>query len=92
MCIQILFDPINPDKETVKTRETSLSEKQDSEFWLLQKLDSVMQKANFHELSKSKVDQLLTEHQVQGGIRVSLRIRLMLLYFSVYLTLRKIAI
>ncbi|CAL1547550.1 unnamed protein product [Lymnaea stagnalis] len=69
--LKVLFDPINPDKDTVKVREWTRSEKLDNEFYLLQQLEDVMNKANFHELPKAKVEHFLKEHQAQEGVRVS---------------------
>ncbi|XP_076470686.1 transmembrane protein 143-like [Babylonia areolata] len=69
--LKLLFDPINPDKDTVQTRKVSRREKLDNEFWLLQQLEDVMEKANFFELEKSQVLKFLEEHEAQEGVRVS---------------------
>ena len=67
----MMFDPINPDKDTISTRQWSRRERLDNEFWLLQSLEDVMQKANFHELSRPTVLGALEEHQAREGVRVS---------------------
>ena len=46
-------------------------ERLDNEFWLLQKLAAVMEKANFHELSKPLVQQSLGKHLSREGVIVS---------------------
>ncbi|KAL8603060.1 hypothetical protein ACOMHN_015625 [Nucella lapillus] len=69
--LKMLFDPINPDKDTVQTRKVSRRERLDNEFWLLQQLEDVMERANFHELEKSQVLKFLAEHEAQEGVRVS---------------------
>nr|XP_002735106.1 PREDICTED: transmembrane protein 143-like [Saccoglossus kowalevskii] len=69
--LKALFDPINPDKDTIATRKWLRREKLDNEFWLLQKLALVMQKANFHELPKQVVEQALDEHTAEEGVKVS---------------------
>uniref|UniRef100_A0A0B6XXX1 Transmembrane protein 143 n=1 Tax=Arion vulgaris TaxID=1028688 RepID=A0A0B6XXX1_9EUPU len=69
--LKALFDPINPDKDTQKSREWTRKEKLDNEFWLLQKLEDVMIKANFHELPKNKVDHFLKDHEAEGRVQVS---------------------
>ncbi|XP_013062063.2 transmembrane protein 143-like [Biomphalaria glabrata] len=69
--LQSLFDPINPDKDTLKTREWTRNDKLDNEFWLLQQLQDVMKKANFHELPAEKVEQFLRQHKAQEGVIVS---------------------
>ncbi|XP_053391505.1 transmembrane protein 143-like [Mercenaria mercenaria] len=66
-----LFDPINPDKDTIETRKWNPRERQDNEFWLLQRLEDIMEKANFHELPEDVVNKALEEHEVSDGVRVS---------------------
>ena len=82
--MQVLFDPINPDKDTVKTREWTRGEKLDNEFWLLQQLEDVMDKANFHEMPKETVHQLLAEHEAREGVQV--RIYSKASFFSIALS------
>ena len=71
LCLQTLFDPINPDKDTVSTRQYNRRERLDNEFWLLQKLAGVMEKANFHELPKATVHSALSEHSTREKVVVS---------------------
>lgn len=61
---------MNPDKETAVTRKVSLKERLDMEFWLIQKLSIVMEKANFYELPKHVVDKALSEHDTREGVQV----------------------
>lgn len=68
--IKVLFDPINPDKDTVQTRKVTRRERLDNEFWLLQKLGDILEKANFHELSEATVNKALNEHDVSEGVRI----------------------
>lgn len=68
--IKRLFDPINPDKDTIQTRQWNRKERLDNEFWLLQRLDDIVEKANFHELPKSTLDRAMEEHDSEG-VRVS---------------------
>lgn len=68
--IKRLFDPINPDKDTIQTRQWNRKERLDMEFWLLQRLDDIVEKANFHELPKSTLDRAMEEHDSEG-VRVS---------------------
>jgi hypothetical protein len=69
--LQLLFDPINPDKDTVPGRLFTRREKLDNEFWLLQRLEKIMERANFHELERSQVHKILQEHDSEHGVRVS---------------------
>lgn len=71
LCFQSLFDPINPDKDTVKTRAWTRRERLDNEFWLIQKLAAIMEKANFQELPRSQVEKALAEHAAGEGVMVS---------------------
>jgi hypothetical protein len=68
--LQSLFDPINPDKDTIQTRKWTRREKLDNEFWLLQRLEDIMEKANFHELSEATIRKAMDEHDVSEGVRV----------------------
>ena len=69
--LQALFDPINPDKETLATRNLTRKERLDNEFWLLNGLASIMSKANFHELNRETIDKAMSEHQAHEGVLVS---------------------
>ncbi len=75
-CFQSLFDPINPDKDTIATRELNVREMLDNEFWLLQKLEAIMEKANFRMLPKEEVKTSLEEHKARNGVIVSFLSRL----------------
>ncbi len=65
-----MFDPLNPDKDTIQTRQWTRRERLDNEFWLVQMLQDIMEKANFHELSKNTVTKALKEHEAREGVRV----------------------
>lgn len=67
---QQLFDAINPDKDTVTSRKVPKREMKDSEFWLLQKLAALMERANFYKLSESVVNKALDEHEAGEGVMV----------------------
>lgn len=66
-----LFDPINPDKDTIQTRDITRKECLDNEFWLLQKLANVMERANFNELPKPHVLKSIANHKARDGVMVS---------------------
>ena len=69
---QTLFDPINPDKETISTQRINKKDLLDNEFWLLQKLGGVMACANFHELPRKFVENALKEHDARHGVKVKI--------------------
>ena len=68
---QSLFDPINPDKDTIVTRQFNRKDRMDNEFFFIGKLANVMKKANFTELEPSTIDRVLKEHTTRHLVRVS---------------------
>ncbi|XP_038078717.1 transmembrane protein 143-like [Patiria miniata] len=66
-----LFDPVNPDQDTMATRFWRKKDVLDSEFWLLRKLVIIMGKANFHELPRNVIEKALAEHVSGEGVSVS---------------------
>lgn len=70
MIFQQLYDPLNPDKETMMTQHVGKKEKQEQEFWLLQKLSTLLEKAHFEEISRKDIAKALEEHPVYEGVRV----------------------
>ncbi|GAB1601957.1 transmembrane protein 143-like isoform X1 [Argonauta hians] len=68
--IKWLFDPINPDKDTIQTRNLTKEERNTKETQVLQQLDALLKKANFHKLSNELVEKSLMESPIKGGIRI----------------------
>ncbi|XP_033626790.1 transmembrane protein 143-like [Asterias rubens] len=66
-----LFEPVNPDKDTMMTKLWRNKDRLDSEFWLLRKLSIIMAKANFHELPKGVIEKALAEHVTGEGVSVA---------------------
>ncbi|CAF0773177.1 unnamed protein product [Didymodactylos carnosus] len=67
-----LFDPLNPDNETHSTRKVSYRDKLDNEYWLLQKIDDILMRANFSVLPKRIiVDKLLTSEQGTLNVKIN---------------------
>ena len=73
VCIlfKALYDPLNPDKETMIFGNMGKNERLDNEFWLLQKLSGLLEKAHFYELPRPLIDKALEEHAVYEGVIVS---------------------
>eukprot|EP00112_Aurelia_sp_Birch-Aquarium-sp1_P013494 Seg2867.1 transcript_id=Seg2867.1/GoldUCD/mRNA.D3Y31 product="Transmembrane protein 143" protein_id=Seg2867.1/GoldUCD/D3Y31 len=69
--LQSLYDPLNPDKETMVVGNMSKKEKLDNEFWLLEKLSKLLEKAHFSELSREDIAKAMKEHAVFEGVLVS---------------------
>lgn len=70
MFLQQLFDPLNPDKDTLTHRHLTRQDQLENEFWLLQRLSQIMEKANFHEIPTAEMNRLLTEHETGEGVKV----------------------
>lgn len=68
--LQSLFDPISPDKDTLATQNLSSEDRLQNEFWLLQRLSQVMEKANFYELTDVEVRSKVKEHEPGEGVTV----------------------
>jgi hypothetical protein len=47
-----LFNPLNPDNETLDNRRVSYRDRLDNEYWLLQKINDLLYRANFTELPR----------------------------------------
>lgn len=69
--LKALYDPLNPDKETLTLHNTSKKERLDNEFWLLEKLSQLLEKAHFYELPVEDVRSALKEHDAGDGVLVS---------------------
>lgn len=67
---QNLFDPINPDKDTKETRLLTRRDRLDTEFFLLQRLADLVERANFRELSRTEVEAALKPHNTRQGVKV----------------------
>ncbi|CAF1311894.1 unnamed protein product [Adineta steineri] len=48
-----LFNPLNPDNETLDNRRVSYRDRLDNEYWLLQKINDLLYRANFTELPRN---------------------------------------
>ena len=66
----MLYDSLDPDKDTIKTKRLTKKELLDQEYWLLQKVDWLLEKANYFEVPESQLAELLQDHDAQG-LRVS---------------------
>lgn len=62
---------MDPDKDTIQTKKVSAKELLDDEYWLLQKLEMVLQKANFYKIQRSDILKLLQSHDVSEGVHVT---------------------
>lgn len=69
--LKALYDPLNPDKETLSLQNISKKERQDNEFWLLEKFSQLLEKAHFYELPVKEVHEALKEHDAGDGVLVS---------------------
>lgn len=65
-----MYDPLDPDRDTVPAHQLTKKELLDSERWLLHKTHHLLEKANFSHLRRSTLLSLLQEHD-QDGLLVS---------------------
>ena len=68
---QFLYDKMDPDKDTIHTTEVSKKEFFDDEYWFLQKLEMLLDKANYYKIVKSDILKILRSHDVTEGVRVT---------------------
>lgn len=57
---------MDPDKDTYQTRDLTKKEILDNEYWLLQKIEKFLDKANFFEIPKHQLVGLLHERDTNG--------------------------
>lgn len=62
---------MDPDKDTIQTRKVNTKELLDDEYWLLQKLETVLFKANYYKIQRSDILNLLQSHDVSEGVHVT---------------------
>ena len=58
-----LFNPLNPDNETLDNRRVAYRDRLDNEYWLLQKIDDLFHRANFTELPRDLLLNKFLLHQ-----------------------------
>ena len=58
-----LFNPLNPDNETLNNRRVAYRDRLDNEYWLLQKIDDLFHRANFTELPHDLLSNKFLLHQ-----------------------------
>ena len=68
--VQLLYDALDPDKDTLKTRKMTKQELLDNEYWLLQKVEKLLDKSNFFKIPQLQLYGRLKEHDL-GGLTVS---------------------
>jgi hypothetical protein len=58
-----LFNPLNPDDETLDNRRVSYHDRLDNEYWLLQKINDLLHRANFKELPRDILVNKFIHHE-----------------------------
>ena len=71
MSAQHLYENLNPDRDTIKTKQLSRQELLDAEYWLLQRVGKLLEKANYFEIQKPHLHDLLKTHSTTEGVIVS---------------------
>ena len=62
---------MDPDRDTIKTKQLSRQELLDTEYWLLQRVGRLLEKANYFEIQKPRLHDLLRNHSTAEGVVVS---------------------
>lgn len=62
---------MDPDKDTIQAKRLVTKDLLNDEYWLLQKLESLLNKANFFKVPSNRLLQLLQEHNTAEGVRVA---------------------
>lgn len=71
LILKVLYDRLDPDKDTVQIKKVTLKELLDKEYLLQQKLQTLLYKANYFKIPRPLVTKLLREHDAWEGVRVS---------------------
>jgi hypothetical protein len=65
-----LYDPLDPDKDTLKTKALSRQQTLDNEYWLLHKISILVNLANYTEIPAARLAVVFQEHEA-AGLRIS---------------------
>lgn len=68
--LQHLYDCMDPDKDTIRVRPISKKELLDREYWLLQRVEKLLDKANYFEIPTPQLHGMLKDRDIEG-LRVS---------------------
>lgn len=68
-----LFNPLSPDNETLDNRRVSYRDRLDNEYWLMQKINHLLQRANFTELSSDVlVNRFLLHENSSSSLQIEI--------------------
>lgn len=70
--LKVLYDHLDPDKDTIQTKQVTLKELLDKEYSLQKKLQMLLYKANYFKIPRPLMIKLLREHDSWEGVRVSI--------------------
>lgn len=74
--LQGLYDPINPDRDTLQDTCPSDAERLSHEQQVLEELQPVLEQANFNSISEDVLAYALTVHHPQDGVQVQVNLEL----------------
>ena len=72
--LKALFNPLNPDDDSVDSRRASIRDRLDNEYWLLQKIDDLLNRSNFTELPRSILLEKFISQQDSSSSSVNIQI------------------
>ncbi|CAF5111555.1 unnamed protein product, partial [Rotaria magnacalcarata] len=68
-----LFNPLNPDNETLDNRRISYRDRLDNEYWLLQKINDLLHRANFTELPRNiLLDKFIQQKDSSSNVNIKI--------------------
>ena len=66
-----MYDPLDPDKDTIQMHKLSFKDLLDKEFLFEQVLHTLLYKANYFQIPHDLVSKMLKEHDAWEGVRVT---------------------
>lgn len=70
LSVQFLYDPLDPDKDTIRSKQLGKKDMLDTEYWLLRKVEKLLEKSNYFKIPPSQLQEMIREHDMEG-LRVS---------------------
>ncbi len=64
--LQLLYDSLDPDKDTIRSKQMQKKDMLDTEYWLLQKVEKLLDKSNYFKIPPSKLCEMIREHDLEG--------------------------
>ncbi len=63
---QLLYDPLDPDKDTIRSKQMPKKDMLDTEYWLIRKIEKLLDKSNYFKIPSSQLREMIREHDLEG--------------------------